>query len=527
MGIDNQGSGKPSPYLDTTTPSLEPRVGLAGALEKTVVNTLLSPNGQLRPGEIVDHKYRIEALVGRGGMAEVYRATDINLSRYVALKVMLHAHNDDEQMATRFEQEARAVALLPTDRVVQIHELGRLSDSRPYMVLCFAEGTTLADALAAGPICWQQALRIASEICEGLAFAHDRCVLHRDIKPSNIMLLETDDQKIQIKILDFGIAKIMCSDDPNSQRLTRTGEIFGSPMYMSPEQCAPGKGIDERTDIYALGCVLYEMLSGDPPFIGDTAMMTMYMHSHEEPRKLETPEGFEPFLPGVDQVVRKALEKDPDRRYQSMLEFKDALNEFLTASPVRRDYLTNVGLTGTVSELSNIANRIRSDRAAKKAEKKRKRNRMMALVTIVGVCLGANGLSSIHKWTAVHPEEKRSIASSYSRVDGDDNDSAGSADTKKHAKNKKHSSHIEMTGASGLKITDGDETVSIGADGINISERTAAKSTEVALTGKGINVSEHGTKKPAANAKESSANEAVPAVPLGGGTGGAILHDEF
>jgi len=509
MAIDNRGNGKPGVYLDGATVTPVPsRDGQEELLEKTVVNVPLARPGQLRPGDVVGNKYQIVSLVGRGGMAEVYRANDIQLSREIALKVMLHAHSDDEQIADRFAQEARLVALLPTDRVVQIHEFGRLHDGRPYMALCFAEGTTLAHALTQGPICWLQAFRIASEICEGLAFAHERHILHRDIKPSNIMLRRGEDEHVEITILDFGIAKIMCSDDPNSQRLTRTGEVFGSPTYMSPEQCLPGRKIDERTDIYALGCVLYEMVGGNPPFIGENAMMTMYMHAHEEPRQLETPEGFEAFPPGLDQVVRKALEKDPDLRYQSMIEFRDALNDFASGAPVKRDVLTNVGLTGTVSEISNIANRIRTDRMLRKAVKKQKRNRMMALVTFIGICIGINALSSIQKMANHKQDEgKRSVASLPPAPTDDDNDQDEQARIAiKHVVKKMKHPQIQMDPAKGMKITDGASSISIDANGINISDHSTKGNTEVSVTQKGVKVNDKPV-KPGSTKKGSSTPE--------------------
>lgn len=507
MAIDNRGTGKPGVYLDGTTVTPVPANNeVADSVDRTVVNASLARPGQLRPGDIVGGKYQIVTLVGRGGMAEVYRATDLNLSRDIALKVMLRAHSDDEQLADRFEQEARLVALLPTDRVVQIHEFGRLPDGRGYMALCFADGTTLASALTEGPICWLQAFRIASEICEGLAFAHERHILHRDIKPSNIMLRRGEDEHIEITILDFGIAKIMCSEDPNSQRLTRTGEVFGSPTYMSPEQCLPGRKIDERTDIYALGCVLYEMVSGSPPFMGDNAMMTMYMHAHEEPRQLETPEGFEPFPPGLSDVVCKALQKEPDQRYQSMIEFKNALNDFASGCPVKRDVLTNIGLSGTVSEISNIANRIRTDRMLRKAVRKEKRNRMMGLVAFIGICVGMNGLASIQKMANhKHDEEKRSVASLPPQSDSDDEDEqVDRARTAiRHAV--KHMKHpkIQLDSAKGLKITDDGESISIDGNGINVSEHTAKANTDVSLTQKGVKVSDIPV-KPGSTKKDTS-----------------------
>jgi serine/threonine protein kinase len=507
MAIDNRGNGKPSAYLDETAVTPIPvRNEGADSVERTVVNAPLARPGQLRPGEIVGGKYQIVTLVGRGGMAEVYRATDINLSRDIALKVMLRAHSDDEQLAERFEQEARLVALLPTDHVVQIHEFGRLADGRPYMALCFAEGTTLASALTQGPICWMQALRIASEVCEGLAFAHERHVLHRDIKPSNIMLRRGEDEHIEITILDFGIAKIMCSDDPNAQRLTRTGEVFGSPTYMSPEQCLPGRKIDERTDIYALGCVLYEMVSGNPPFVGENAMMTMYMHAHEEPRRLETPEGFEPFPNGLSDVVCKALEKDPEQRYQSMIEFRDALNDFASGAPIKSDVLTNIGLTGTVSELSNIANRIRTDRMLRKTVKKQKRNRMMALVTFIGICVGMNALSNIQKMANhKHDEGKRSVASLPPASSDDDDDKDEQAKIAiKHAVKKMKHPQIQMDPAKGMKITDGGSSISIDANGISLSDHSGKENTEVSVTQKGIKVNDKPVKSGSTKKSDST-----------------------
>lgn len=271
------------------------------------------------PGELVDNKYQIVSLIGRGGMGSVYRVHQMFLGKDFALKA-LDLQQRSEASSRRFNLEARAAAQLQHPNLVGVHGFGLLEDEQPYLIMDIVEGSTLADILKERetlPIDFVVSLAI--QLCFGLAYAHAKGVVHRDIKPGNIMLLHADKQPCEgmVKIVDFGIAKLTQSEDGEIQSLTRTGEIFGSPLYMSPEQCK-GAGVDRRSDIYSLGCVLYECLTGTPPFLGETAMSTMLKRLSDEPLSLKQATLGRDFPDVLEHIIRKMLSVDPDERYQDM-----------------------------------------------------------------------------------------------------------------------------------------------------------------------------------------------------------------
>jgi serine/threonine protein kinase len=268
-------------------------------------------------GKTLGGRYRIEELVGQGGMSAVYRAEDPNLRRTVAVKV-IHPHlSGDPQFVSRFEEEAALVAQLRHPNIIQVFDFDN-ENGIYYMVLDFVPGETLQERLtrlnAGGmrlPI--GEAVQITTSICNALAYAHRRGLVHRDVKPSNIML----DVHGQAILMDFGVAKIA-----GGKRHTATGAVVGTAIYMSPEQIR-GEQIDSRVDIYALGVTLFEMLSGRPPFEADSAMTTLMMHINDPVPDLRELNPDVP--PGIVAVVGKALEKDRDRRFAGAQDFADAL----------------------------------------------------------------------------------------------------------------------------------------------------------------------------------------------------------
>lgn len=264
-------------------------------------------------------RYEILSTLGQGAMGVVYRATDPLLERTVAIKTInLELSKDEfEEFEERFYREARSAGRLNHPNIVTIHDVGNNNDIA-YMAMEFLEGDELRDILDAGaPLSLDRIAEIASQVADGLAFAHEHGVVHRDIKPSNIMILKNGG----VKITDFGIALI-----PSASR-TMAGMILGSPKYMSPEQVV-GQDVDGRSDIFSLGVVLYEMLTGKPPFTGDNISAIMFRILNEMPAE---PCTLKPGLPeAFNYIIAKAMAKHPDERYQNAGEMAEDLHHYLS-----------------------------------------------------------------------------------------------------------------------------------------------------------------------------------------------------
>ncbi|HEY9784545.1 MAG TPA: serine/threonine-protein kinase [Candidatus Obscuribacterales bacterium] len=246
----------------------------------------------LEIGSIVLEKYRVLELLGSGGVGSVYRIQHVLMGGELALKC-LNKRQPDDATWRRFQNEARAANKLDHQNFIKVHDFGLLPSGRPYIVMDLVRGVTLADEIKGrGVLSVPRAIKIFLQVVFALSYAHENGIIHRDIKPSNIMLLTADDgsQTDSVKVVDLGIAKLTGQDEFSQQTLTKTGEIFGSPLYMSPEQCM-GIAVDHRSDLYSLGCVLYEALTGAPPFIGDNALTTMMRHQSE---KTAYPQGGKP-----------------------------------------------------------------------------------------------------------------------------------------------------------------------------------------------------------------------------------------
>jgi len=274
---------------------------------------------ELAPGQMVAERYKVIEEVGRGGMGVVYKVLQVALQREMALKT-IDASEVQDATWRRFQQEAKATSLLDHPNLITVHDYGLLNQIHPYFVMDLIEGTTLAKLIdAGGPLKLQEALPLFIQVCFGLAYAHDLGIVHRDIKPSNIMLCKSTvgTGSTTVKIVDFGIAKLHLNEASETQGLTRTGEIFGSPLYMSPEQCL-GMPVDHRSDIYAAGCVFFEALSGVPPFLGSSALATMMKHQSEKPPSLKEITLGKEFPPEIEKLISRMLTKDPKERYQTL-----------------------------------------------------------------------------------------------------------------------------------------------------------------------------------------------------------------
>lgn len=288
--------------------------------------TLLIPiKEDLMIGTTLADKYRIESEIGRGGMSVVYKGRHELMDRMVAIKMLQAQLVNDQTSIKRFKQEAKAASCLTHTNVITVYDCDVSPGGQPYLVMDYLVGESLADIIKReNHVEEMRALNIFIQACDALEHAHLKGVLHRDLKSSNIMLVDFEGKTDVVKVVDFGIAKLMPNSGKQSQNLTQTGEIFGSPIYMSPEQCL-GSHLDARSDIYSMGAMLYESLMGMPPLMGDTIIDTMQMHVSTIPASFADMRHDLNIHPQFEAVVFKALEKKPEDRYASMEQFRDAL----------------------------------------------------------------------------------------------------------------------------------------------------------------------------------------------------------
>ncbi|CAN5620072.1 hypothetical protein BH10CYA1_BH10CYA1_57310 [soil metagenome] len=288
--------------------------------------TLLIPiKEDLMIGTTLADKYRIESEIGRGGMSIVYKGRHELMDRMVAIKMLQAQLVNDQTSIKRFKQEAKAASCLTHTNVITVYDCDVSPGGQPYLVMDYLIGESLADIIKReNHVEEMRALNIFIQACDALEHAHLKGVLHRDLKSSNIMLVDFEGKIDVVKVVDFGIAKLMPNSGKQSQNLTQTGEIFGSPIYMSPEQCL-GSHLDARSDIYSMGAMLYESLMGMPPLMGDTIIDTMQMHVSTVPACFADMRHDLNIHPQFEAVVFKALEKKPEDRYASMEQFRDAL----------------------------------------------------------------------------------------------------------------------------------------------------------------------------------------------------------
>ncbi|WP_171113690.1 MULTISPECIES: protein kinase [unclassified Streptomyces] len=267
-------------------------------------------------GLVGDGRYRLTGRLGRGGMAEVFAAEDVRLGRTVAVKLLRSDLAEDPVSKARFTREAQSVAGLNHHAIVAVYDSGEDvvgGQSVPYIVMELVEGRTIRDLLhnaeAPGP---EQALIIVSGVLEALAYSHQHGIVHRDIKPANVIITHNG----AVKVMDFGIARALHGA---STTMTQTGMVMGTPQYLSPEQ-ALGKAVDHRSDLYATGCLLYELLALRPPFVGETPLSVVYQHVQDMP----TPpsEVYEASPPELDGLVMRSLAKEPDDRFQTAEEMR-------------------------------------------------------------------------------------------------------------------------------------------------------------------------------------------------------------
>jgi len=279
----------------------------------------------------LDDKYRIERQIGAGGMGAVYEATHTAIGRRVAIKTLHLAYAGDEQLVQRFHREAQMAGSIGHDNICEVTDIGKAADGSPYLVMPLLAGAALSDVLEGeGQLPFPRLIDIIAQTLSALQAAHEARIVHRDLKPDNIFVTKIGDRKDFVKLLDFGISKLL--DQDAVLQLTQTGTVLGTPFYMAPEQAKGSKEIDHRVDLYAVGVILYEALTGQRPFEGDTYNEIMYKIIAEP---CVPPSQINPQVPPqLEQIVLKAMARDPDERFASAVEMRRALAAAVAATPL-------------------------------------------------------------------------------------------------------------------------------------------------------------------------------------------------
>ncbi|MCC6527859.1 MAG: protein kinase, partial [Polyangiaceae bacterium] len=283
----------------------------------------------LETGEVIDGKYRIIREIGSGAMGAVYEGDNVRIHRRVAIKVLHAGIAQKGDTVQRFEREAQAAGRIGSEHIVEVLDLGSLADGSYYMVMEFLEGMTLGQRIRThGRLMPRDVVPVIQQLLTGLEAAHEARIIHRDLKPDNIFLLDPKQGRGEfVKILDFGVSKFNPLNTEEGFNMTRTGAVVGTPFYMSPEQAKGARDVDHRSDLYAVGVILYQCITGQVPFHAGTFNELIFKIV------LETPPPPEQFVPNLDanfsRIVRRAMSREPDQRFQTAAEFRDTLSVWL------------------------------------------------------------------------------------------------------------------------------------------------------------------------------------------------------
>jgi len=305
-------------------------------------------------GDVVAGKYLMEGIIGVGGMAVVASAEHLVLGERVAIKFLVPAAFDDDLLRQRFQREARAAVRIRSEHVARVIDVSTLPNESPYIVMEYLEGTDLARRLQRqGPLEVQEVANYVCQACDAIGRAHTLGIVHRDVKPANLFVARQHDGSERVKVLDFGISKTALTDSGENVSLTRSRATLGSPLYMSPEQMASASTVDGRTDVWALGVTMFELLTGNVPFSGKNVPEVCLAVTQQETPSLRH---HRPDIPDdFVQIVERCLEKDRDRRFSTAEQLRDALTAFadgtiaLTPSPLPRLRFTERGVVVTTS----------------------------------------------------------------------------------------------------------------------------------------------------------------------------------
>ncbi len=272
-------------------------------------------------GRVLSGLYKVEERIGEGGMGTVYAARHIHLNKRFAVKVLSKKIAQHKQAVERLRQEAVAASSIDHDNIVDVVSFDTTEEGDVFIVMELLRGKSLADLLERGALPLPQVLLIVYQMCRALHAAHERGIVHRDLKPENVFIVRKGEADF-VKVLDFGISKVKTAET-EEVRMTKTGQLVGTPLYMSPEQAKGEQDVDRRADVYALGVILYEMLTGEPPFDGGNYFQLLWKHGNEPPAPLRerNPE----IPPALEAVTLKALAKEPADRFQTMAELEAAL----------------------------------------------------------------------------------------------------------------------------------------------------------------------------------------------------------
>jgi beta-lactam-binding protein with PASTA domain len=342
--------------------------------------------------QVLGERYEIGGVLGRGGMAEVHRGRDLRLGREVAVKVLRHDLARDPSFQVRFRREAQASASLNHPAIVAVYDTGEdrtSTGATPYIVMEYVEGETLRDVLRReGHLSPERAMSLSADICGALDFSHRNGIVHRDVKPGNVMITPQG----TVKVMDFGIARAV-SD--SAATMTSTAAVIGTAQYLSPEQ-ARGESVDARSDVYSLGCMLYELVTGAPPFTGDSPVAVAYQHVREDPK---LPSSINPQIPAeLDAILLKAMSKNPANRYQSAAEMRNDLLRALAgqrveATPVMGDAEKTTILAATPGGYGGGYGT--DDHWDDEDEQARRRKRkIIAIVSVLAVLLLAGAIAA-------------------------------------------------------------------------------------------------------------------------------------
>jgi serine/threonine-protein kinase len=303
-------------------------------------------------GQVLDNKYQLTEFLGKGGMGAVYKGRHVVIGKTVAVKFLLREFAKNKEVVQRFYREAQAAAAIGHGSIIDVMDVGISPDNEPYLVMEYLEGENLGAMLErAGPLSMQAACGVMEPVLLALQAAHQKGIIHRDLKPDNIFLVYRESESPKVKLIDFGISKF--SEGLQGEKLTQTGLVMGTPAYMSPEQARGDSDLDHRSDVYSMGVILYEMLTGKLPFSGDnfTAIIINILTADPMPPT----EAFSDFPAEAETTLLRSLVKNPDGRYQTSLEFLDALRK-ISGYSERREKLTQVaaGITSKTFAGGNL-----------------------------------------------------------------------------------------------------------------------------------------------------------------------------